>query len=85
MISVAFDTTLGPARLLPNREYVTVVFPMSLTVGDMDAVSVAWDRMADVEYLADRFADSRVAVFRAIVEQLGTMSRNQAVYEELLP
>lgn len=84
MITKHFDTPSGQAKLCFVRQYVTVVFPHALAGCEDDAVSVPWDKLDDVEWLAEAFGDCTVKVFKPIVEQLGLVHTNKAVYEVLL-
>lgn len=81
MIQKTFETPSGQARLLFNLDFVTVVFPCG---NDEDAVSVGWDKLNDMEFLAEAFGDCTVKVFRPIVEQLGIVYSNRHLYEALL-
>lgn len=82
MIQKHFNTPSGEARLLFRPEYITVVFPCPDT--EDDAVSIPWDKLDDVEFLANSFGHCTVAVFRPIVEQLGLVHANKHIYEALL-
>jgi hypothetical protein len=81
MIQKHFDTPEGQARLLFHAAYITVVFPSAM---DEDAVSVPWDKLNDVEWLAEAFGHSTVRVFKPIVENLGRVFANKHIYEALL-
>jgi len=83
MIKKHFSTPAGEATLCFVPEFVTVVFPTHVGAED-DAVSVPWDKLNDVEFLAEAFGDCTVKVFRPIVEQLGVVYSNRHLYEALL-
>lgn len=84
MIQKTFDTPAGQATLHFTAAYITVVHQPMLVGQEPDAVSVPWDKLNDVEFLAEAFGDCTVKVFRPIVEQLGIVYANRHIYEALL-
>lgn len=76
-----FSTPLGEVRMYFVPEYITVAFPCD---GGTDAASTPWDKITDVEYLAEAFAYCTVMVFKLIVEQLAVVNNNRHLYEALL-
>jgi hypothetical protein len=84
MIQKHFQTPVGPAKLCFVPEFVTVVFDPGTVGSEDDAVSVPWDKLDDMEFLADAFGHVTVKVFRSIVEQLGVVYANRHIYEALL-
>lgn len=83
MIVKEFLTDKGKVSMYPSAEYITVVFPAT-GAGDCDAASIPWDRIEDVEFISEKLSECTVGVFKMIVQQLGTISRNRHIFEALL-
>lgn len=77
MIVKEFETPSHVVRIFPGKDAVGL---------DIDGCPFAlpWDKISDVEYLANGFGHLLVMDFRVIVEELGIVYKNKNLYEVLL-
>lgn len=75
------DTPAGVAKFYLNREGITAVFP---AVGGPDTAFLDWDKITDMEIIADKFGDAQVKVFRVLVEKLGEIHQARHIFEVIL-
>lgn len=77
MITKQFETPSHLVKITPGPEGVAL---------DIDGCPfvIPWDKLDNVEYVADGFGHLLVMDFRKIVEELGNVHRNKHIYEVLM-
>lgn len=77
MIVKEFETPSHVVRITPSNEGIGLEI-------DGCPFILPWEKIPNVEYLADGFGHLLVMDFRVIVEELGILYRNKSLYEALL-
>lgn len=75
------DTPSGVAKFYLSKDGITAVFP---TADGPDTAFLSWDKITDMEFLADKFGDAQVKVFRVLAEKLGEIHRSRHIFEVIL-
>jgi len=85
MLTKQIETVEGTYYLNPTKDKVVLTGPLvqgSLPGGE--PIEILWADMENLPLLADALGDLKVKVFRPVVEALGVMYSNRALYEALI-